>query len=143
MGRMGLIWLMKTMEEGFILGFQIEDGSHDSLMIFHLLFLIIPYFFSVANVERLLYIRYVLLYFEKVSSLTKRQEWDCSCWEDDTDDLADILHCKVGCLPMNYLACHWDHHSKWEEFGILPKENMQSYQDGRSLKYPRAEGWLL
>lgn len=74
MGRMGLIWLMKTMEEGFILGFQIEDGSHDSLMIFHLLFLIIPYFFSVANVERLLYIRYVLLYFEKVSSLTKRQE---------------------------------------------------------------------
>lgn len=66
--------LMKTMEEGFILSFQIEDVSSDSLMIFHLLFLIIPYFFSVANVEHLLYIRYVLLYFEKVSSWTKRQE---------------------------------------------------------------------
>lgn len=33
--------LMKTMEEGFILSFQIEDESSDSLMIFHLLFLII------------------------------------------------------------------------------------------------------
>jgi hypothetical protein len=65
--------LMRTMEGGFLLGFQLGDGSIGSLMISYLLFADDNILFYDTTVEHLLYIRAVLLCFETVSGLEREK----------------------------------------------------------------------
>uniref|UniRef100_A0A2N9EQD7 Reverse transcriptase domain-containing protein n=1 Tax=Fagus sylvatica TaxID=28930 RepID=A0A2N9EQD7_FAGSY len=99
--------LRRTVEEGRIKGFHAGKDAITGVCISHLLFADDTILFCDANPEQLLYIRMVLTCFEAVTGLRvnlSKSEMVPVGHVDGLDDLADLLHCRIGCLPLLYLG---------------------------------------
>ena len=100
--------LLKRAEDGgFLSGFQASPNTSGGLHISHLLFADDSILFCDAFEEQLLHIRMVLIFFEAITGLkvnVGKSEIVPVGEVGNLDDLACILCCKVGCLPMSYLG---------------------------------------
>ncbi len=97
----------KTEERGFIQGFQVGAATGSGLGISHLLYADDTILFCDACPEQVTYIRRVLTCFEAVIGLRVnmiKSEMMPIGEVENLYSLADILSCRVGALPLNYLG---------------------------------------
>ena len=87
--------LDKAVHEGRLSGFNIGVSAGRSLMVSHLLFADDTLIFCDANIDQMLILRTMLIWFEAVSSLKVNL---------GKSELVAILGCKQGSLPMKYLS---------------------------------------
>ena len=95
------------MDGGFIRGFKVGPEERTGLAISHLLYVDDTILFCDANREQLLYIQLVLTCFEAITRLKVnlgKSEMVPVGNVGIVGDLAEILCCKVGSLPMQYLG---------------------------------------
>ena len=96
--------LDKAVHEGRLSGFNVGGRS---LMVSHLLFVDDTLIFCDANIDQMLILRMVLIWFEAVSGL--KVNWGKSepvavGAIHNMDLLVVVLGCKQGSLPMKYLG---------------------------------------
>ncbi|XP_050281163.1 uncharacterized protein LOC126722032 [Quercus robur] len=99
--------LKKTEDSGLIQGFHVGPISSTSIRISHLLFANNTILFCDASREQLLSIRLVLTYFQVFTGLkvnVGKSEIVPIGEVSNIHNLANILHCRVGSLPMIYLG---------------------------------------
>jgi hypothetical protein len=99
--------LQKTVDGGFIRGFKVGSEERTGLAISHLLYVDDTIMFYDTDREQLLYIRLVLTCFEAITGLKVnlgKSEMVPVGNVGNVGDLAEILCCKVGSLPMQYLG---------------------------------------
>ena len=99
--------LDKAVLEGRLSGFNIGVSVERSLMVSHLLFADDTLIFCNANIDHILILRMVLIWFEAVSSLKVnlgKSELVAVGAIPNMDLLMAILGCKQGFLPMKYLG---------------------------------------
>ena len=99
--------LDKAIHESRLSGFNVGASVGSSLMVSHLLFADDTLIFFYANIDQMLILRMVLIWFEAVSGL--KVNWGKSELVavgaiHNMDLLVDILGCKQGSLPMKYLG---------------------------------------
>ena len=99
--------LRRTEEVGLIRGFKVGSATVSGLSISHLLFADNTIVFCDANRDQLLHFRMVLAGFEAVTSLgvnMGKSELVPVGEVSNVGQLAEILCCHVGDLPMSYLG---------------------------------------
>jgi hypothetical protein len=99
--------LRRTEETGLIRGFKVGSATVSGLSISHLLFADNTIVFCNANRDQLLHFRMVLAGFEAVTSLgvnMGKSELVPVGEVNNVGQLAEILCCRVGDLPMSYLG---------------------------------------
>lgn len=99
--------LKKTEEGSFIHGFQVGATLGDRLEVSHLLYANDTILFCDACPEQVTYLRRVLTCFEAVTGLRvnmSKSEMVPIREVTNLSYLADILSCRIGSLPMNYLG---------------------------------------
>jgi hypothetical protein len=99
--------LSRTEEAGLIRGFKAGKAQEDGLSISHLLFADDTIIFCDADPEQLLHLRMVLSCFEAVIGLGVNMGKSELVLVGDVrngSQLADILCCQIGSLPMMYLG---------------------------------------
>jgi hypothetical protein len=99
--------LIRTEEVGLIRGFKASSATVSGLSISHLLFADDTIVFCDADRDQLLHIRMVLACFEAVTGLgvnMGKSELVPVGELRNVDQLAEILCCRVGDLPMSYLG---------------------------------------
>ena len=99
--------LKKTEEGGFIHGFQVGANLGDRLEVSHLLYANDTILFCDACPEQVTYFRRVLTCFKAVTGLRvnmSKSEMVPIREVTNLSYLADILSCRIGSLPMNYLG---------------------------------------
>ena len=99
--------LDKVVHEGRLSGFNIGVSVERSLMVSHLLFADDTLIFCNANIDHMLILRMVLIWFEAVSSLKVnlgKSELVAVGAVPNMDLLVAVLGCKQGFLPMKYLG---------------------------------------
>ena len=87
--------LDKAVLEGRLSGFNAGASAGRSLMVSHLLFADDTLIFCDANIDQMLILCMVLIWFEAVSGLKVNL---------DKSELVAVLGCKQGSLPMKYLG---------------------------------------
>ena len=87
--------LDKAVHEGRLSGFNVGVFAGRSLMVSHLLFADDTLIFCDANIDQMLILRTMLIWFEAMSSLKVNL---------GKSELVAILGCKQGSLPMKYLS---------------------------------------
>ena len=90
-----------------ILFFSVGASSGRSLMVSHLLFADDTLIFYDANIDQILILRMVLIWFEAVSDLKvnlDKSELVAVGEVHNMDLLVAVLGCKQGSLPMKYLG---------------------------------------
>ena len=87
--------LDKAVHEGRLSGFNIGVSAGRSLMVSHLLFADDTLIFCDANIDQMLILRTMLIWFEAVSSLKVNL---------GKSKLVAVLGCQQGSLPMKYLS---------------------------------------
>ena len=103
LGRM----LDKAVHEGHMLGFSVGNLGGRSLAVSHLLFADDTLIFCEANLEQILILRMILIWFEAVSGLKinlSKSELVLVGVVHNIDLLLNVLGCKQGTLPMRYLG---------------------------------------
>ena len=99
--------LSRTEEAGLIRGFKAGKAQEEGLSISHLLFADDTIVFYDADPEQLLHLRMVLSCFEAVTGLgvnMGKSELVPVGEVRNGPQLADILYCQIGSLPMLYLG---------------------------------------
>ena len=99
--------LDKAVLEGRLFGFNVGVSVGRSLMLSHLLFVDDTIIFCDANINHMLILRLVLIWFEAVSGLKVnlgKSELVAVGAVPNMDLLMAILGCKQGFLPMKYLG---------------------------------------
>ena len=99
--------LNKAVHEGRLLGFSVGASFGRSLMVSHLLFADDTLIFCDANIDHLLILRLVLIWFEVVSGLKVnlgKFELVAVGVVPNMDLLVAVLGYKQGFLPMKYLG---------------------------------------
>lgn len=99
--------LKKTEEGSFIHGFQVGATLGDRLEVSHLLYANDTILFCDACPEQVTYLQRVLTCFEAVTGLRvnmSKSEMVPIREVTNLSYLADILSCRIGSLPMNYLG---------------------------------------
>ncbi len=99
--------LKMATEEGHIKGFHAGQAAVPRVCISHLLFADDTILFCDADPKQLLYIRMTLTCFEAVTGLKvnlSKSEMVPVGNVDGLDELADLLYCCTGCLPLQYLG---------------------------------------
>jgi hypothetical protein len=92
---------------GFLSGFPMDGRDHSSLMISRLLFADDALIFCEADSNQLLFLRYILTWFEVIFGLRVnlgKSELVPVGDVPDLDGLANILGFKTTTLPMKYLG---------------------------------------
>ena len=99
--------LKKTENSGLLRGFQVGPVNSIGVRISHLLFADDTILFCDASRDQLLSIRLALSCFQACTGLKVNvgKSEIVPVWEvGNIGDLADILRCRVGSLPMKYLG---------------------------------------
>ena len=99
--------LRMTANEGHIKGFHAGKAAVLGVCISHLLFADDTILFCDVDPKQLLYIRMILSCFEAVTGLKvnlSKSEMVPIGHVDGLDDLAELLYCRTGCLPLQYLG---------------------------------------
>ena len=99
--------LDKVVHEGHLSGFHVGDFAGRSLVVSHLLFADDTLIFCDANIDQLLILRMVLIWFEVVSSLKVnlgKSELVVVGAVHNFELVVAVLGCKQGSLPMKYLG---------------------------------------
>ena len=99
--------LNKAVYEGRLSGFSVRASSGRSLMVSHLLFADDTLIFCDANIDQILILRMVLIWFEAVSGLKvnlDKSELVAVGAVHNMDLLVAVLGCKQGSLLMKYLG---------------------------------------
>uniref|UniRef100_A0A2N9ERP6 Reverse transcriptase domain-containing protein n=1 Tax=Fagus sylvatica TaxID=28930 RepID=A0A2N9ERP6_FAGSY len=98
--------LRRSVERGFIKGFQVGRDLQSSVCVSHLLYADDTILFCDANPEQLLYIRMVLTCFEAVIGLKvnmTKSEMVPIGEVPNLSAMAELLYCRIGSLPLQYL----------------------------------------
>jgi hypothetical protein len=99
--------LRRSVERGFITGFQVGRNDQSNVSVSHLLYADDTILFCEAHPEQILYIRMVLTCFEAVTGLKvnmTKSEMVPVGEVAGVDALADLLYCHTGSLPLQYLG---------------------------------------
>ena len=99
--------LRRSVERGFIRGFQVGRGDLTQVSISHLLYADDTILFCDAHLEQLLYIHMVLTCFETVTGLKVNMTKSKMVPIGEVSGLsalADLLYCHIGSLPLQYLG---------------------------------------
>ena len=99
--------LDKTVHEGCLSGFSVGVSAGRSLMVSHLFFADDTLIFCDANINQMLILRMVLIWFEAVSGLKVnlgKSELVAVGAVHNMDLLVAVLGCKQGSLAMKYLG---------------------------------------
>ena len=99
--------LRRAEEEGCSKGFRVGSVGEGGLSILHLLFADDTILFCDVDPEKLMYIHLILTCFEEVTGLKvnmAKSEMIPIGEMQNLPNLADILSCKIGVLPMNFLG---------------------------------------
>ena len=99
--------LDKAVHEGRLSGFNVGASANRSLMVSHLLFADDSLIFCDANIDHMLILRMVLIWFKAVSGLKVnlgKFELVAVGVVHNMDLLVAVLGCKQGSLPMKYLG---------------------------------------
>ena len=107
--------LKRTEKGGFLSGFQVNSHTKGGLHISHLIFANDTILFCDATKEQLLYNRMVMIFFEAITSLKVngcKSEIVVAGEVGSLNALANVLGCKIGRLPMNYLGIPLGAHFK-------------------------------
>ena len=96
------VLIRRTVDEGFLLGCNIRDGSKSSLNISHLFFVDDTIVFCEASKKHLTHLSWILLWFESASGLRinlAKSEIIPIGEGEEIEELAVELGCRVGSLP--------------------------------------------
>ena len=101
------ILINKMVEGGFLSGYKLRDRGGNEVQVSHLLFADDTQVFCEDSRDQIMYLSWVLLWFESLSGM--RINLDKSSIlpvgdEENPDLLALKLGCKVGSLPKTYLG---------------------------------------
>ena len=99
--------LDKAVHDGHMSGFGVGNLEGKSLAMSHLLFADDTLSFCVADLDQILFLRMILIWFEAVSSLKinlGKSELVLVGVVHTFDLLLNVLGCKQGTLPMKYLG---------------------------------------
>ena len=99
--------LRRSVERGFIRGFQVGRGDMTKVSVSHLLYAYDTILFCDAHPKQLLYIRMVLNCFEVVTGLKvnmNKSEMVPIGVVTDLGALADLLYCRISSLLLQYLG---------------------------------------
>ena len=99
--------LDKAVQEGRLSGFNVGVSAERSMLVSHLLFADDTLIFCDANIDNLLILCLVLIWFEAVSGLKVnlgKSELVAVGAVPNMDLLVAVLGCKQGSLPMKYLG---------------------------------------
>ena len=99
--------LDKAIHEGRLSSFNVGVSAGRSLMVSHLLFADDTLIFCDTNIDQMLILHMVLIWFEAVSSLKVnlgKSELVAMGAVHNMDLLVAVLGCKQGSLPMKYLG---------------------------------------
>ena len=113
--------LDKAVHEGRLSGFHVGDSAGRSLVISHLFFANDTPIFCDANIDQLLILRMVLIWFEAVSNLKVnlgKSKLVVVGAVHNFDLLVVVLGCKQGSLPMKYLGLPLGQNTRTRQFGI-------------------------
>ncbi|XP_075648654.1 uncharacterized protein LOC142619443 [Castanea sativa] len=120
--------LDKAVHEGRLSGFSVGVSAGRPLMVSHLLFADDTLIFCDVNIDHLLNLRMVLIWFEAVSGLKVnlgKSELVAVGSVHDMDLLVAVLGCKQGSLPMKYLGLPLGEKFKDESIWIPILERME------------------
>jgi hypothetical protein len=98
--------LQKTVKGGLLKGIQVGQAEEAGVCVSHLLYANDTILFCDADLEQLLYIRMALTCFEAVTSLRvnmNKSEMVPIGEVDGIAELAALLSCHIGSLPLQYL----------------------------------------
>ena len=113
--------LDKAVHEGRLSGFNVGASTGRSLMVSHLLFTDDTLIFCNANIDQMLILRMMLIWFEAVSGLKVnlgKSELVAMGAVHNMDLLVAILGCKQRSLPMKYLGLPLGENLRTNLFGI-------------------------
>ena len=113
--------LDKAVHEGRLSGFHVGDSAGRSLVVSHLLFADNTLICCDANIDQLLILRMVLIWFEAVSGLKVnlgKSELVAVGAIHNFDLLVAILGCKQESLLMKYLGLPLGQNTRTRQFGI-------------------------
>ena len=99
--------LNKAVHEGHLSGFSVGASTGRSLMVSHCLFADNTLIFCDANIDQILILHRMLIWFEAVSGLKVnlgKSELVAMGAVHNMDLLVAVLGCKQGSLPMKYLG---------------------------------------
>ena len=137
--------LRRTEEAGLIWGFKAGIGMVSCLSISHLLFADDTIVFCEADCDQILHLRMVLAGFEAVTGLgvnMGKSELVPVGEVSNVDQLAELLCCKVGSLPMSYLGMSLGASFKASSIWNPILENIERKLAGWKKLYPSKGGRL-
>ena len=96
-----------AVNEGFLLAVKVRSRGSEGVQVSHLLFADDTLVFYGASKDQLLYLSWILMWFEAMSGLRinlDKSELISMGGVENTEALATNLGCKVGSLPSTYLG---------------------------------------